>query len=115
MHTFDSNQSASRCYQSDINRARLLFRSWHRGTQESDLLLGSFADSCLAGLDTSQLRRFEALLECSDPDLFEWILGGGVPPAEHDHDVLRLLCAYWAQRQNEPLGQSRTDITPGRE
>ena len=109
MHTLDSNQSVSRCDQSDIHRARLLFRSWHRGTQESDLLLGSFADSCLASLDTSQLRRFEALLECSDPDLFEWILGGGVPPAEHDHDVLHLLCAYWARRQNEPLGQSRTD------
>jgi antitoxin CptB len=98
-----------------VRRNRLLFKSWHRGTQESDLLLGSFADSCLAGLDTSQLRRFEALLECSDPDLFEWILGGGVPPAEHDHDVLHSLRAYWAQRQNKPLGQSRTDVTSGGE
>jgi antitoxin CptB len=94
-----------------LRRKRLLFKSWHRGTQESDLLLGSFADSCLAGLDTSQLCRFEALLECSDPDLFEWILGGGVPPAEHDHDVLHLLCAYWARRQRKPTGQFRTDIT----
>jgi antitoxin CptB len=98
-----------------VRRNRLLFKSWHRGTHESDLLLGSFADSCLAGLDTSQLRRFEVLLECSDPDLFEWILGGGVPPAEHDHDVLHLLCAYWAQRQNKPLGQARTAITSGGE
>jgi fumarate hydratase class II len=37
---------------SNIKRARLLFRSWHRGTQESDLLLGSFADHCMAGLVT---------------------------------------------------------------
>jgi hypothetical protein len=41
-----------------------------------DLLLGSFADTCLAGFDNTQLERFEALLDCSDPDLFEWILGG---------------------------------------
>ena len=81
----------------NVHRNRLLFKSWHRGTQESDLLLGSFADSCLAGFDASQLNRYEALLDCSDADLFEWILGGGVPPAEHDHDVLHLLRAYWCR------------------
>ena len=101
--------------QSGTHRNRLLFRSWHRGTQESDLLLGAFAEGCLESLNGKQLLRFESLLDCSDPDLFEWILGGGVPPVEHDHDVLHLLCAYWAQRQNEPLGQSRTAITCGGE
>ena len=101
--------------QSDTHRNRLLFRSWHRGTQESDLLLGAFADSCLAGLNEKQLLRFEALLDCSDPDLFEWILGGGVPPAEHDHDVLHMLRAYWSHRASEPREQSRKDITPGGE
>ena len=88
---------------SNVHRNRLLFKSWNRGTQESDLLLGSFADSCLTGLDASQLNRFEALLDCSDPDLFEWILRGGMPPAEHDHDVLHLLRAYWSHRDNKPL------------
>ena len=95
----------------NIHRNRLLFKSWHRGTQESDLLLGSFADSCLTGLDFSQLNRFEALLDCSDPDLFEWILDGGVPPVQHDHDVLHLLRTYWSQRHHEALEYSRTDIT----
>lgn len=103
MHTHDSNQSASRYYQPNVHRARLLFKSWHRGTQESDLLLGSFADHCLAGFDAGQLNRFEALLDCSDPDLFEWILGDGLPPAEHDHDVLHLLRAYWSRRNSTPL------------
>jgi antitoxin CptB len=50
--------------QSNIYRNRLIFRSWHRGTQESDFLLGSFADDCLAGLDDNQLQCFEALLDC---------------------------------------------------
>ena len=97
---------------SNSHRNRLLFRSWHRGTQESDLLLGAFADSCLSSLDGNQLLRFEALLDCSDPDLFEWILGNGVLPAEHDDEVLHLLRAYWAHRQNNQLEQSRKDITP---
>jgi antitoxin CptB len=93
---------------SNIYRNRLVFRSWHRGTQESDFLLGSFADSCLAGLDNNQLQRFETLLDCSDPDLFEWILGGDVPPAEHDHDVLHLLRAYWAQPHDTPPNDLET-------
>ncbi|HVC53621.1 MAG TPA: succinate dehydrogenase assembly factor 2 [Stellaceae bacterium] len=78
----------------DIRRRRLRFRSWHRGTREADLLLGSFADSHLAGFGDVQLDRYEALLECPDPDLFDWIVGRTSPPAEHDHDVTRLLLAF---------------------
>jgi len=85
---------------SNTQRKRLLFKCWHRGTQESDLLLGSFADSCLADLDENQLSRFETLLNCSDPDLFDWILSGSAPPTEHDHDVLRMLRTYWVRRHH---------------
>jgi len=76
---------------------RVHFRCWHRGTQESDLLLGSFADACLSKLDAAQLGRLEALLDCSDPELFEWILGVTTPPHEHDHDVLHLLQSHWTR------------------
>jgi antitoxin CptB len=76
---------------SQIRRRRLLFRCWHRGTQEIDLLLGSFAETSLAALDGAQLDRFEALLEVADADLFDWITGRSRPPPEYDHDVMRLL------------------------
>src|SRR5258705_165842 len=33
----------------DDRRKRLLFRCWHRGTRERDLILGRFADAELAG------------------------------------------------------------------
>ena len=75
----------------DARRRRVLFRSWRRGTQEVDLLLGSFADDFLAGLDGGQLDRFEALLDCHDVDLLDWITGRCTPPQEYDHDVMRLL------------------------
>jgi antitoxin CptB len=81
---------------------RLLFRSWHRGTQESDLILGSFAETSLANLDSAQLDRFEALLECTDPDLFDWIFGGSTPPSEYDHDVMGLLRGFCAARRDRP-------------
>jgi antitoxin CptB len=79
---------------SDLRRKRLLFRSWHRGTQETDLILGSFAEISLAGFDTVQLDRFEALLDCADLELFDWMTGRSPPPTEHDHDVLRLLRSF---------------------
>ena len=79
---------------SEIRRKRLLFRSWHRGTRESDLILGRFADAQLAGFDDGQLDRYEALLDCADADIFDWVSGRAEPPPEHDHDVTRLLLAY---------------------
>jgi antitoxin CptB len=78
----------------DVRRKRLLFRSWHRGTRESDLILGRFADAHLAGFDRAQLDRYEALLECADADLFDWVSGQATPPVAHDDDVMRLLLAF---------------------
>ena len=78
----------------DPRRKRLLFRSWHRGTREADLILGSFADEHLAGFDEAQLDRYEALLDQPDPDIFDWLTGREPPPPECDHDVTRLLLAF---------------------
>ena len=46
----------------DVRRRRLLFRCWHRGTQESDFILGGFADVHLADFDSAQLDRFEHVI-----------------------------------------------------
>ena len=79
---------------SEIRRKRLLFRSWHRGTRESDLILGRFADTHLAGFDEAQLDYYEALLDCADADIFDWVSGRIAPPPEHDHDVTRRLISF---------------------
>ncbi|MSO77555.1 MAG: succinate dehydrogenase assembly factor 2 [Alphaproteobacteria bacterium] len=73
---------------------RLKFRAWHRGTKESDLLLGRFADRYLETLDPTQLDRFEALLEESDPELVDWFTGRVPVRADLDHDVMGLLRAF---------------------
>lgn len=78
----------------DVRRKRLLFRSWHRGTKETDLLLGSFAEAHLGGLSEAQLARYEALLELDDAALYDWITGRAAPPPEHDCDVLHLLMDF---------------------
>ena len=78
----------------DIRRKRLLFRSWHRGTKETDLLLGSFAEEHLAEMSEAQLACYEALLQENDAVLFDWITGRRAPPPERDSDVLRLLMDF---------------------
>lgn len=59
----------------DDRRKRLLFRCWHRGTREMDLILGRFADAEIAGLSDDDLLRLEALIELPDPDLYAALTG----------------------------------------
>lgn len=66
----------------DPRRRRLLFRAWHRGIREMDLILGQFADNELAAIDGADLDEFEAILGEDDNDLFKWICGG-VDTPEH--------------------------------
>ena len=55
-----------------------------------DLLLGSFADRHLPTFSDRQLDLYEAMLERSDIDLYEWLTGRATPPGEVDHDVMKL-------------------------
>ncbi len=81
----------------DPRRKRLLFRSAHMGTKETDRMLGGFAERHLASLSEDQLDRFEHLLEAPDGDLFDWITGRVPPPPAYNHDVMTLLIDFNAK------------------
>jgi len=78
----------------DIRRKRLLFRAWHRGTREADLILGSFAEAYVGGFAVAQLDDFASLLEVPDAELFDWISGRAGPSSAHETEVTRLLLAF---------------------
>jgi antitoxin CptB len=59
----------------DDRRKRLLFRCWHRGTREMDLILGRFADAEIATLRDDELAQLELLIEVPDPDLYAAVSG----------------------------------------
>ncbi len=59
----------------DDRRKRLLFRCWHRGTREMDLILGRFADAEIASLAEDELAQLERLIEVPDPDLYAALIG----------------------------------------
>jgi antitoxin CptB len=66
----------------DNRRKRLLFRCWHRGTREMDLILGRFADAEITELSDPDLDELERLLDVPDPDLYAALTGDAPPPAE---------------------------------
>jgi antitoxin CptB len=67
----------------DDRRKRLLFRCWHRGTREMDLVLGRFADAEIAGLAEAELVQLERLIELPDPDLYAALTGDAVLAPEY--------------------------------
>ena len=59
----------------DDRRKRLLFRCWHRGTREMDLILGRFADAEISNLSDGDMAELERLIEVPDPDLYAALTG----------------------------------------
>ena len=80
----------------DPRRRRILYRAWHRGTREMDLLLGRFADAVLPSLDADGLDALETLMEVPDTELYGWIAGRALVPANHDTAMYRRLVAFHA-------------------
>lgn len=56
----------------DELRRKLLFRSWHRGTREMDILMGRFAEHTLPSLNQEGLDAYARFLEENDPDLYDF-------------------------------------------
>lgn len=76
-------------------RKLLLFRSWHRGTREMDLLLGRFADAHVPSFSEQQLDDYLDLLENSDPDIYNWVSGVEKPPAEKNSAILQMITSFY--------------------
>ncbi|MCL7999141.1 succinate dehydrogenase assembly factor 2 [Brucella sp. 21LCYQ03] len=78
----------------DVRRRKLLFRAWHRGMREMDLILGQYADQYLPEFTDEQLDEFEQLLEVLDRDLLKWVTGECPTPEEHDTPLFRDIIAF---------------------
>ena len=75
-------------------RKKALFRAWHRGTKEMDLLLGTFADARLGEMSEADFADFERLMEVPDTDLFAWIIDRKETPENYDTAVFRAVKAF---------------------
>jgi antitoxin CptB len=75
---------------SELDRVR-----WHcrRGMLELDLLLQRFNREQLEKLDAGQLRAFEELLELSDNELLDVLMGRAAPDGADVMPIVELLRA----------------------
>ena len=80
----------------DDRRKRLLFRCWHRGTREMDLILGRFADAEIAAMRDSELTELERLIELPDPDLYAALTGDKPLAAEYQGALFDRIKAFRA-------------------
>ncbi|AVX04672.1 succinate dehydrogenase assembly factor 2 [Maritalea myrionectae] len=79
---------------------RIKYRAHHRGTQEMDIILGGFVDARVADFDSSMLDRLEILMNETDADLYQWIIGQPGTTQCQDSELLDMIIAY----QREKVG-----------
>jgi antitoxin CptB len=85
----------------DDRRKRLLFRCWHRGTREMDLILGRFADTTIASLTDDELTQLERLIEVPDPDLYAALSGELLPAPAYAGPLFERIKAFRPGEQGE--------------
>ncbi|MET0868871.1 MAG: succinate dehydrogenase assembly factor 2 [Pseudorhodoplanes sp.] len=78
-------------------RRRLLFRSWHRGIRETDLILGRFADAHIGELTEAELDDYERLLEVPDHDIYGWVTGERDIPPDYQGGLLSRIAVFHAE------------------
>ncbi|MCF3638649.1 succinate dehydrogenase assembly factor 2 [Rhizobium sp. TRM95111] len=78
----------------DPRRKRILFRCWHRGIREMDLVLGSFADAEIAALSDGELDELETIMAEEDADLVKWVTGEKPVPARFAAGLFPRIAAY---------------------
>ncbi len=85
----------------DVRRRKLLFRAWRRGVREMDLIVGRFADAFIDKFDDTALDDFERLIEVPNAELYAWVTGDEIAPANQDTAVLRQLISFHARAEEK--------------
>ncbi|MCF4098325.1 succinate dehydrogenase assembly factor 2 [Maritalea mediterranea] len=85
--------------QAHIDRLkRIKYRAHHRGTQEMDIILGGFVDSEIKNFDAAMLDRLEALMNETDADLYQWIIGQPGTTQCQDVELLDMIIAHQREK-----------------
>ncbi|MDQ0320412.1 antitoxin CptB [Pararhizobium capsulatum DSM 1112] len=78
----------------DPRRRRILFRCWHRGLREMDLVFGQFAEAEIADLPEETLDELETIMAEEDNDLVKWITGEKPLPDRFRTPLFERIASY---------------------
>ncbi|ABM45411.1 hypothetical protein X471_00252 [Bartonella bacilliformis str. Heidi Mejia] len=80
--------------QLDIRRRRLIFRAWHRGIREMDLVFGPYVDAHISKMSDKAISELEYIMSFEDRDLLTWITGEAITPPKVDTPLFRDVINY---------------------
>ncbi|XUY25700.1 succinate dehydrogenase assembly factor 2 [Agrobacterium sp. rho-8.1] len=78
----------------DPRRRRILYRCWHRGIREMDLVLGQFAEENIADLSEEQLDELEIIMDEEDQDLVQMVTGAQAIPDKFQTPLFMTIISY---------------------
>ena len=78
----------------DARRRQILYRAWHRGMREMDLIMGRFADAEIGDAVRGGPRRVRAPDRGDRPRSLGWITGEIETPQNYDTALFRRLKAF---------------------
>lgn len=72
-------------------RRRLLFRAWHRGIKELDLIFGNFVEANVQDFSDEDCAWFETLFEEQDHEILTWVTKGENVPEKFEGEMMSRL------------------------
>lgn len=72
-------------------RRRLLFRAWHRGIKELDLIFGNFVEANINNFGHDECAWFESLFEEQDHEILSWVTKGENVPEQFQSELMTRL------------------------
>ncbi|MGL9774888.1 MAG: FAD assembly factor SdhE [Sodalis sp. (in: enterobacteria)] len=75
----------------DITNKAQIHWACRRGMRELDIAIMPFFEHDFDALDDQDKQRFVRLLECDDPDLFNWLMNHGQPDDGELRQVITLI------------------------
>lgn len=75
-------------------RKKLMYRSWHRGCKETDMLLGYFALKYLDKFSLNELTEYEKIVDLDDYELYCYITRKTNLPSNLDSKIMDLITCF---------------------
>lgn len=75
-------------------RKQLIYRSWHRGCKETDMLLGDFAKEELESFSDEQLNLYAQFITEDDWDIYAWLVGKQTIPEKYQEWLIEKIRRY---------------------
>lgn len=75
-------------------RRKLIYRSWHRGCKETDILLGHFTLKYLDKFSLSELIEYEKIVDLDDYELYCYITRKTNLPPDLNSEIVNLIACF---------------------